>query len=760
MILKYATQLLILLLIVSLISVAIISAIFYVSEINSQREQLSIILESVSQIGSDNISKWLDERKINVQNLAESRLFITSVKDLGNPELSSQEIFQSRLELERFSIYAHNSWYWLEGLKISDPNNGEMIFEFRDAPTANLREQQHFINALNGNIGLSEIYSSEEPIINEFGEYEKDVPTLLISAPIYSDVGLEGVLTARVNVFKIDTGVTKYVTDFNSGDAFMVNSDGFFLSRSAFPQDIVNFVERRPELELRVFDPKNQELTKLFQSADKNKPITIVDGYNDYRGIQVIGSINQIQDTDWFFIFEIDEAEAYQEFVVLQILVGYTLSILTMVVFGTSLHFSKTFARPIIDLKESAEEISSGNLDSPIKAKGSYEIVKLSESMDQMRKTIQNQIKELNYFKNALDESALVSITDKEGTITYANKKFEEVSKYPEGELLGQNHRILKSGYHPPEFFDELWKTISSGKIWKADIKNKAKDGSNYWVKTVIVPFLGKDGKPEQYLSVRVDITKQKKNEEDLAVAVVELKEIDIAKTEFLNMISHEFKNPLGPIIGFSKALQKPKLYGEINSKQLDALKKISTNAEGLQSMIAELLDIQNLELGTMEFDSGKFKVDELMREICKKFESKIIERKIQLVNKTQNSIVIQSDELKIKQVLSHLIDNAIDFVPKENGKIEICVQEADDSVLFFVKDNGFGIPKEKQENLFKKFYQVSQGHTRKHGGVGLGISICKGIITKLGGKIWVESEPGKGTAFYFNIPKKQRGEE
>ena len=614
---------------ISLISVAIISAIFYVSEINSQREQLSIILESISQIGSDNVSKWLDERKINVQNLAESRLFITSVKDLGNPELSSQEIFQSRLELERFSIYVHNSWYWLEGLKISDPNNGEMIFEFRDAPTANLREQQHFINALNGNIGLSEIYSSEEPIINEYGEYEKDVPTLLISAPIYSDVGLEGVLTARVDVFKIDTGVTKYVTDFHSGDAFIVNSDGFFLSRSAFPQDIVNFVERRPELEVRVFDPKNQELTKLFQSADKNKPITIVDGYNDYRGIPVIGSIDPIQDTNWFFIFEIDEAEAYQEFAVLQILVGYTLSILAIVVFGISLHFSKTFARPIIYLKESAEEISSGNLDSPIKAKGSYEIVKLSESMDQMRKTIKKQLEEL--------------------------------------------------------------------------------------------------------------------------------KETDRAKTEFLGMISHEFRNPLFPIIGFSEILQKPKLIGELNSKQLDALKTILRNAKRLHSMINELLDVQKLELDTLEFDYGKFKVDELMREVCKKFESKIIETKIQLVNTTRESIVIQSDEFRIKQVLSHLIDNALAFVPKENGEIEICAQEADATVLFYVKDNGNGISKEKQENLFKKFYQVQRGHQREHGGVGLGLAVCKGIITKLGGKIWVESELEKGSTFYCTVSKGSR---
>jgi CheY-like chemotaxis protein len=222
-------------------------------------------------------------------------------------------------------------------------------------------------------------------------------------------------------------------------------------------------------------------------------------------------------------------------------------------------------------------------------------------------------------------------------------------------------------------------------------------------------------------------------------------------------MVSHELKNPLFPIMGFSETLQKPKIFGELSSKQLDAIKKISKNATYLHSIINDLLDIQNLELDTMEFDYGKFKVDELMSQACKKFESKIIERKIQLVNTTQDSIVIQSDESRIKQVLSHLIDNATAFVPKENGKIEICAQEADDNVLFYVKDNGVGISKEKQENLFKKFYQVTQGHQRKHGGAGLGLSICKGIITKLGGKIWVESEPDKGSTFTLKIPKKRR---
>ena len=235
---------------------------------------------------------------------------------------------------------------------------------------------------------------------------------------------------------------------------------------------------------------------------------------------------------------------------------------------------------------------------------------------------------------------------------------------------------------------------------------------------------------------------------------IEELKEIDRLKTEFLNMISHELKTPLTPIKIYSSSLKRPKLLGELNKKQADAVDGIHFNTLRLERLIGDLLDVQNLELDRMIFDYSKFKVDELMRQVCKKFESEINERKIQLVNTTQDSIVIKSDEARIKQVLEHLMDNAIAFVPQENGKIEIGAQEADDSVSFFVKDNGVGIPKEKQENLFKKFYQVSSGHTREHGGVGLGISICKGIITKLGGKIWLESEVGKGTTFFFTIPK------
>jgi len=222
---------------------------------------------------------------------------------------------------------------------------------------------------------------------------------------------------------------------------------------------------------------------------------------------------------------------------------------------------------------------------------------------------------------------------------------------------------------------------------------------------------------------------------------------------EFAAMVTHELKTPLVPIKGYAEMLNNPK-FGDLSLDQKEAVDEIYKNATQLENLIRNVLQAQKLEVGGMKYNIHTIDVDKHMAEIIKTLSPYMDAKKIEFTNDTSTSLLMKGDESKLTEVFTNIVQNAVDFVPDENGKISIIAKETDTHVEFCIEDNGEGMSEKEQHKLFQRFYQVDTSHVRKHGGSGLGLAICKGYILDMKGKIWVKSEKGVGSKFYFTVPK------
>jgi len=365
--------------------------------------------------------------------------------------------------------------------------------------------------------------------------------------------------------------------------------------------------------------------------------------------------------------------------------------------------------------------------------------------------------REMAFLKKAMDEHAIISSTDRAGRINAVNEKFCEISGYTEDELMGKNHRMLKSDEHPSALFTDMWGTISSGHPWHGEIKNIKKNGGFYWVKATIVPFMEKSGKPFKYISIRTDITKAKAQEKDLEKAVLEAYAATEAKSNFLANMSHEIRTPMNAIMGMSYlALQT-----NLSVKQQNYLEKVHSSAKGLLGIINDILDFSKIEANKMEIEAVPFSLDEVVQNLITVADVKAQEKGIIFEVKIDEDVPKQliGDPLRLGQILLNLANNGIKFT--EQGQVCLHVRQgestlgADLTLLFEVRDSGIGMTPEQQERLFHSFSQADTSTTRKYGGTGLGLSIAKTLTELMGGEIWVESELGQGSQFFVTIQLK-----
>jgi len=243
-----------------------------------------------------------------------------------------------------------------------------------------------------------------------------------------------------------------------------------------------------------------------------------------------------------------------------------------------------------------------------------------------------------------------------------------------------------------------------------------------------------------------------KKGQSQIQNQLKELTKIDEQKDEFAAMVSHELKTPLVPIQLYTEMLLKG-VFGSLGDKQIRALTSIHKNIESLNDLVDDVLDVTKLELGRLTLNKKQVDVKDLLNKSIELLSILAKEKKVTLELDLKTSGKIFCDSKRINQVLSNLIKNSIDFVPENNGLIKLTIKKNAKSFVFAVTDNGPGIPVENQEYLFQKFYKIDTSSTRKHGGTGLGLTICNGLINSHGGKIWLDKEYTQGSCFKFTIP-------
>ncbi|NIC40480.1 response regulator [Aquabacterium sp. A08] len=483
----------------------------------------------------------------------------------------------------------------------------------------------------------------------------------------------------------------------------------------------------------------------------------------------------------------------------------------------------------------------------------------------------------------ALDEHAIVSMADLDGRITYANDRFCALSGYSREELLGQNHRIVNAGVHGPELFAEMWHHIGTGQVWRGDVCNRRKTGELYWVAATIVPLLDADGLPEAYISIRTDITRQKRAEQDLLDAARRLElatrsagigvwewdvrsqrmqcdqqmldlhrvapdgldgthapflrrvhaddapglmaalealwaagqSVDLeyrvcwpdgqerifhtnatalrggssegqqrligivrdvtevrhaeramrqakeaaeaanrAKSEFLANMSHEIRTPMNGIIGMCDlALDTP-----LTEEQRDYLQIVKNSSESLLTIINDILDFSKIEAGKLQVERVPLRLGRLVSDTLRVLGLRAHHKGLEVLADVPLDPPGQvlGDPGRIRQVLVNLVGNAIKFT--HQGEVAVQVEWRDGPtsgqrvVQVAVRDTGIGIAPAQQARVFDAFSQADTTTTRHFGGTGLGLSISRRLIELMGGRLWLESQPGVGSVFHFTL--------
>jgi PAS domain S-box-containing protein len=338
--------------------------------------------------------------------------------------------------------------------------------------------------------------------------------------------------------------------------------------------------------------------------------------------------------------------------------------------------------------------------------------------------------------------------------VAYLSPAYEEIWGRPRQEVYDRAEAWIES-VHPDErggvgsYFARLMQGIQSEMSYRIE----RRDGSLRWIHARGFPVNDPEGKLIRVVGIAEDVTERKRVEAEWADAREAAESANRAKSEFLANMSHEIRTPMNGIIGMTDLV----LDTELNPEQVEYLQMVKGSADALLIVLNDILDFSKIEAGKLEVDSLSFELRKSLGEVVKTLAIKARQKGLEFIFEVAPGVPtnVVGDPARLRQVLLNLVGNAIKFT--ERGKIEVRVQTETQSVegtmlRFSVRDSGIGIPVDKQHKIFSAFSQADSSTTRKYGGTGLGLTIAGQLVGLMGGKLWVESQAGSGSTFYFTV--------
>ena len=356
----------------------------------------------------------------------------------------------------------------------------------------------------------------------------------------------------------------------------------------------------------------------------------------------------------------------------------------------------------------------------------------------------------LNQVRNA------VIATDLDGRIIYWNHFSEILYQWRAEEVLGKSIAETIVPENMRQHIKKVIEEIVQCGYLECELLVERKDGSLFPALYVFNMIKDQKGRYMGFASVSIDLTERKKVEDDLLLAKERAESATKAKSQFLANMSHEIRTPMNAVIGLTSLL----LNTPINSEQRDYIETIRSSGDSLLAVISDILDFSKIEGGMLEVEKEPFDLQKVLEDSVNIFFSSARDKGLDLSYSLEPDVPCQilGDPARLKQILVNLLGNAVKFT--EKGEISATVSasgpssriDGSEEIMFAVKDTGIGISKDQLGRLFKPFIQADPSTTRKFGGTGLGLVISKNLAERMGGRIWAESEPGKGSVFYFTI--------